>query len=193
MLLDARDADDVMQIAGEGANRNQEQNRRRRFQCGVLVSLLLVAVTIGLIVWAVSKHDHDDDSDDHSSSHWTYAMQGAWSGVCTTGARQSPIAINDEDTVANVGALGASLNCTYHGGVVRGTAVNNGHTIQLNVADIATCTDVPSFDANTTMRLAQLHFHWRSEHWTQGRPHALEVHLVHFNTKYASLTVTTHM
>ncbi|KAI1292000.1 Carbonic anhydrase 6 [Halotydeus destructor] len=71
---------------------------------------------------------------------------------------------------------------------------NNGH------ADLVTIKDPPAVDKlpqlkfkDNNFRFAKLHFHWGSndstgsEHLLDNRQYVLEMHLVHFNSKYKSL------
>merc|ERR1712002_200840 len=63
---------------------------------------------------------------------------------------------------------------------------NDGHTLKVSLPD---GLDVIFSGANLigNYRLAQYHFHWESEHTYKGERFDLEVHFVHYNTKYASL------
>ncbi|XP_076617417.1 carbonic anhydrase 1 [Chaetodon auriga] len=70
--------------------------------------------------------------------------------------------------------------------------LNNGHSFQvtfLDDSDSSTLTDGP---ISGIYRLKQFHFHWGasddrgSEHTVAGTMYPAELHLVHWNTKYAS-------
>jgi carbonic anhydrase len=56
------------------------------------------------------------------------------------------------------------------------TIVNNGHTIQLNIADGSTLAA-----PGGSYKLLQFHFHRPSEHQIGGKSFPMEVHFVHAN------------
>lgn len=76
------------------------------------------------------------------------------------------------------------------------TVLNNGHTIQVNLDNGYTINDnmLLPFPA----KAAQYHFHWgtaTADRWTGGSEHMMngvrhfgELHVVHYNTKYSSLS-----
>ncbi len=111
-------------------------------------------------------------------AHWSY--EGAtgpshWgdidaaSKVCSAGSQQSPI-----DIAASIKAQMSPLRIAWSRKA--DTIVNNGHTIQLNVA--AGSTLKVGKDDYT---LLQFHFHHPSEHTIAGKSHPMEVHFVHRN------------
>lgn len=107
---------------------------------------------------------------------WSYEGAngpGAWGGladrfqVCSTGAAQSPI-----DLVAPIAAEIPAPVLDWKDAT--GIVVNNGHTIQVNLADAG------GLSLNgTRFELLQFHFHHPSEHLIDGRSEAMEVHFVH--------------
>jgi carbonic anhydrase len=109
-------------------------------------------------------------------AHWSY--EGAtgpdkWgeidaaSRVCSIGSEQSPIDIRE-----TIGALLPPINLSWR--TRPSTIVNNGHTIQLNVAEGSTL----SLGAKR-YTLVQFHFHRPSEHLIGGKNFPMEVHFVH--------------
>lgn len=91
--------------------------------------------------------------------------------TCTIGTTQSPIDIHDPISAA-LPKLAVSYPTT-----IKGTIVNNGHTIQVN-------TEAGTLRAGkTTYTLVQFHFHRPSEHTFAGKTSAMEVHFVHKDDK----------
>ena len=109
--------------------------------------------------------------------HWSYPADGAaedWGSLvgdfatCATGHEQSPINLVAA-TTADVDAvnLAWSTNADL-------TVVDNGHTIQVNVAN-GGGMNIGGKD----FALLQFHFHAPSEHAMGGERTAMEVHFVH--------------
>ncbi|KNC80514.1 hypothetical protein SARC_07120 [Sphaeroforma arctica JP610] len=130
------------------------------------------------------------------AAEFTYENQTAWSDIsptCGIGARQSPIDIVTADAVYNE----VARDFVYtNPSLVFGMITNNGHTIQYTLNDASaanTYAEGVLSDSDSTFSLKQLHFHWGitvsngSEHLMDGKSYPLEVHLVHLNTKYASI------
>lgn len=112
---------------------------------------------------------------DHAP-HWEYSGKtgpAAWGGLdssfaeCKLGKEQSPIDIRNAKK-AELPALAFGYNATT------AEVVNNGHTIQVNLADAGALTldGVP-------YKLIQFHFHTPSEERINGKSYPLVAHLVH--------------
>jgi carbonic anhydrase len=101
----------------------------------------------------------------HGPEHW--GDVDAASKVCSAGSQQSPIDIGS--------TVRANLPRLYIAWKKRvDTIVNNGHTIQVNVAEGSTLTvDKERY------KLVQFHFHRPSEHTVGGKSFPMEVHFVH--------------
>lgn len=110
-------------------------------------------------------------------AHWSYGGDGGpehWADLseanfaCKVGGQQSPIDIS--------ATVPAGLAAPVRGWkpVLGGTVVNNGHTIQVDLAGGGGIT----LDG-VAYTLKQFHFHHPSEHTIDGRSFPLEVHLVH--------------
>jgi carbonic anhydrase len=124
---------------------------------------------------AEAEHElaaHDEDAP----VHWTYdgdtgadswgALKEEWA-TCAVGAEQSPVDIprTAKETKGNI-------ILAYQSG--RGKVLDNGHTIQFNVAKGSKAViNGRSFD------LKQFHFHAPSEHEINGTSYPMEVHFVH--------------
>ena len=108
--------------------------------------------------------------------HWGYAGEAGpahWGeldpkfSTCAAGLNQSPI-----DIASTIEAELAPLDIAYTS--AGNEILNNGHTVQVNVAPGSTLT----VDGKT-FALKQFHFHTPSENTIDGKPFAMEAHLVH--------------
>jgi carbonic anhydrase len=113
---------------------------------------------------------------EEAAPHWTYGGEngpGKWGELspdfktCSIGLQQSPIDLKTP-VIARIGALGTS----YRPAPL--SIVNNGHTIQVNYAPGSTLAMT-----GRSYQLVQFHFHTPSEHLVGGKPHPMELHLVH--------------
>ncbi|WP_041798451.1 carbonic anhydrase [Rhodopseudomonas palustris] len=108
--------------------------------------------------------------------HWGYEGDGGpakWGELdpanqfCSVGVQQSPIDIGT--------TIGANLYpIEIRWADTADTIVNNGHTIQLNVAEGSHLKL-----GGVTFKLVQFHFHHPSEHLIDGKNFPMEVHFVH--------------
>jgi carbonic anhydrase len=101
--------------------------------------------------------------------HWTYQDAVSWGGACGLGDQQSPV-----DISATVKAQIPPLQIKWTKRT--DTIVNNGHTIELNVAADAGSMLTIGSDKYTLQRF---HFHRPSEHLIGGKSFAMEAHFVH--------------
>lgn len=136
------------------------------------VLALILAPTLTVTAFGIRA----EEAHAGAAPHWTYAGATGpehWGDLdtkfntCVNGVNQSPIDIHST-LDADLPALGID----YKG---RGTEIlNNGHTIQVNVApgSILTLEGKP-------FELKQFHFHAPSENTVDGESFALEAHLVH--------------
>ncbi|QJR15835.1 carbonic anhydrase [Usitatibacter palustris] len=127
----------------------------------------LLVTTLGVLGCATAFAD---------ASHWTYSGEAGpanWSKgdpknvMCGLGRNQSPI-----DIAGGIPAKLEALRIDYRES--GGDLVNNGHTIQLDIADGGTLAL-----AGRVFHLKQFHFHAPGENRIQGKEYPLEVHLVH--------------
>lgn len=125
---------------------------------------------------ATGGHDHG------SEAHWSYEGETgphAWGKLkpdfssCATGKRQSPIHIEDGNTLQ-----GPAEPVQFAYAPSNGTVVNNGHTIQVDVQGENTITV-----RGSTYRLLQFHFHTPSEEQINSRRFPMVAHLVHKNSE----------
>lgn len=119
---------------------------------------------------------HAEESHASHEIHWSYTGEGApdhWGDLkpdyntCKVGTQQSPINI-----ASKIHAKQHDIAFDYKGEVT--DIVNNGHTIQVNVAPGSTITV-----GGKTYSLVQFHFHSPSEHTIDGKHAPMVVHLVH--------------
>ena len=110
--------------------------------------------------------------------HWSYDGETgpqAWASlkpdfnVCAIGKRQSPINIEDSATLQ-----GPAEPIVFNYSPSNGTVVNNGHTIQVDLAGDNTITV-----RGTNYKLVQFHFHHPSEERVNYKGFAMVAHLVH--------------
>ncbi len=115
-------------------------------------------------------------AEDKHAPHWSYAGHGGpahWSELedgfsgCKLGKEQSPIDIR--------GAAKAKLEpIAFHYTAGAATVLNNGHTVQVNLAAGGTIT-LPDGE----YKLLQFHFHTPSEEKVNGVGFPLVAHFVH--------------
>ena len=142
-----------------------------------LSALLLTTATQANEEANATKHETNTTKHEaHHAKHWGYMGDVApshWSEVkkefnmCSEGKQQSPInvvATKDTDLKA--------LDLQYKTG--SSTIINNGHTVQVNVAD----GSVLKLDG-ADYKLKQFHFHVPSENNINGEKYPLEAHFVH--------------
>merc|ERR1719402_1440042 len=105
---------------------------------------------------------------------------------------QSPIDIKKDEAIeANLNVLNFKH---YDTKAYNMTLLNNGHSakLTLNAKDMPTITGGGLPEAHV-FQFAQLHFHWGSkssqgsEHVINGRAFPIEMHLVHYNTKFGNI------
>ena len=146
----------------------------------IRASLMLSALAMaGLTAAFVDPPEAEENAKSGAVApgHWSYGGEGGpshWSDLspdnkpCAAGMQQSPV---DLATAMPAGIASAQPHwMPAHGGMV----VNNGHTIQIDVADGGGIT----LDGKDYV-LKQFHFHHPSEHTIDGKQFPLEVHFVH--------------
>lgn len=139
--------------------------------------------------------EHGDEEQEKSSSHehgWGYHDQEAWRSAYhdCSGKSQSPIDIETSKAIYDRSLPLIKLegyDLTGHAGL---TLVNNGHTLKLSLP--SSMRIVKGFDE--IYLAAQLHFHWGtievpgSEHTIDNVHFPAEIHVVHYNSKYANIS-----
>ncbi|OPJ75467.1 carbonic anhydrase 9 [Patagioenas fasciata monilis] len=143
------------------------------------------------------EHEHGGEDSPHprqkgpGRSHWSYEDKDHWGMdyVNCDGTAQSPINIDTSKTIFSPQLRPIQLSGYSLPANEKLRLKNNGHTVFL---------DLPGSLAITggyaqQYRAAQLHLHWGSqsgpgsEHTVNGHRFAAEIHVVHYNTKYASI------
>jgi carbonic anhydrase len=121
-----------------------------------------------------------------AGAHWGYTGPDGpehWADldpnnfVCSSGTRQSPI-----DIAGAVRADIPRIAIDWHKS--RGTIMNNGHTIQINMPEGSTLRL-----GDRVYELLQFHFHAPSEHHVDGRTFPMEAHFVHADARTDELGV----
>ena len=92
--------------------------------------------------------------------------------------------------------LGRLRLANYHHDLKGGEVINNGHSLQVSPPSGLGANDVPTMSGaglKDKYIFAQFHLHWGnissqgSEHLVDGEAYPLEIHLVHFNSKYPDI------
>lgn len=119
---------------------------------------------------------HGSDAPEHGPGHWGYeGVEGPvhWGhlspdfGLCASGHAQSPIDLSFANVVADV-----DVSTSYQRGPLN--ILNNGHTVQINMADGSSMVS-----SGNRYALVQVHFHTPSENMVNGKTYPLEAHFVH--------------
>ncbi|XP_040843591.1 carbonic anhydrase 6 [Ochotona curzoniae] len=126
---------------------------------------------------------------------WTYSEgaleEGSWATEYPTcdGWRQSPIDLQRKKAQFNPQLK--ALNLTGYDTAFESLSMtNNGHTVQISLSPSMSMTT----SDGTEYIAKQMHFHWGgasaevggSEHTVDGIRRVIEVHVVHYNSKYDS-------
>ncbi len=156
----------------------------RSGSCCTFLATLVAAVA--LLACQTDTADHaatesEPDTQDEEAAagdevHWSYegdtgpAMWGALDpsfAACDDGMRQSPV-----DIVGAVAGGEIALDIRWQPGDAE--VVDNGHTIQVNVAEGSAI----SLEGRE-FALLQFHFHHPSEHTVEGSAAPMDIHFVH--------------
>lgn len=136
-------------------------NRRRALK---VMAVLAACPLCGSGAFAAEGHQWSYEGAG-GPDHW--GDLDAASKVCASGSQQSPIDVER--------AIEADLpDLKIQWAKSADTIVNNGHTIQLNVAPGSTL-----MLGDDEYKLVQFHFHRPSEHLVDGKRFPMEVHFVH--------------
>ncbi|TRY53661.1 hypothetical protein DNTS_008662 [Danionella cerebrum] len=157
--------------------------------------LLETLILFLVLLFASSASEANDKEQSKGSSHqhyWGYHDQEAWQAAYTDcgGKSQSPVNIDTgkifyEPSLPAIRLEGYDLT-----GTQTLTLINNGHTLQLSLP--RSMRIIRGFDE--VFVAAQLHFHWGStevpgsEHTIDHTHYPAEIHVVHYNSKYANLS-----
>ena len=135
----------------------------------LVVLLAATSILTGGMAYAGSGHSsgvaHWSYSGDTGPEHWGQLNEKF--KACMEGKNQSPIDIKN-----TIKAELEPIKVNYES--TPAEILNNGHTIQVNMAKGSTIT----ID-NITFELKQFHLHAPSEHRINGESFPMEVHLVH--------------
>ncbi|XP_054289545.1 carbonic anhydrase-like [Macrosteles quadrilineatus] len=125
------------------------------------------------------------------SHAWKYSPTDkpeGWPGLCIDGTRQSPI-----DLVAETaGRFVVEPLEFFNFKSLNGTLENNGHSIAIHFDEDHCDSGVTGGMLRGLYVLHEMHFHWDSEHTVNGDRFPLELHLVHYNSKYSSFSEAIH-
>jgi carbonic anhydrase len=126
---------------------------------------------------------HQAATQGHTEAHWSYTEPGtgpeAWAelkpefSACASGQRQSPVHIQEAGTLQ-----GPAEPLAFDYQPSRGSVVNNGHTIQVDLEGNNTLTV-----RGSTYKLLQFHFHHPAEEKVNYKGFSMVAHLVHKNAE----------
>jgi carbonic anhydrase len=122
---------------------------------------------------------------------WGYSRANGpatWCNVAPAakGLHQSPVDIEAADTVFDPKLAASPLQITYVPANSK-SILNNGHSVQVLIDGEGSLLHGGPFPHK--YKVEQFHFHWGvssthgAEHYVNGKPHAAELHLVHWNTE----------
>ncbi|XP_016317978.1 carbonic anhydrase 14 [Sinocyclocheilus anshuiensis] len=171
----------------------------RTEEVSMLLDMFLILHLHVLVIASSSSTEEDGSSErdaEHSKGsshqhHWGYHDQDAWLSVFEhcSGKAQSPINIDTHKVFYEPKLPPIKLEGYDLTGSPALTLINNGHTLQLSLP--SSMRIMRGFDH--VYVAAQLHFHWGtkeipgSEHTIDHVHFPAEIHVVHYNSKYADL------
>jgi len=113
-----------------------------------------------------------------------------WQGECS-GNKQSPIDIKTSGTTKK--SFAAFELSDYDQVPIKTVLTNNGHTAKLSSTYSTFTPTVSGGNLPNSYKFAQVHFHWGSsgdkgsEHLVDGSAYAMEMHLVHYKSTFATI------
>jgi len=154
-----------------------------------------LAITFAVFAFARAFSKEEDEEEDVD---FCYEKENCgpdserWGGECKTGHHQSPIDLVPVSGSADPRTfVSLTFNDMYKSDEF--FVLNNGHTVQVNFrSDLSSSALMSGYGFDRPYKFAQIHFHWGlndstgSEHTVQGKHYAMEVHLVHYDSKYGS-------
>lgn len=136
-----------------------------RFHRTALAALLALGASLGA---QAAEHAHWSYNAGTGPEEW--AALDPDNQLCKNGLAQSPIELSTRKATPL-----AAHDIAFHFGKAKGQLVNNGHTIQFNVADAV--SNQVAYKTGS-YALAQFHFHTPSEHHLDRKDFPIEMHLV---------------
>nr|XP_022305243.1 carbonic anhydrase 1-like [Crassostrea virginica] len=131
-------------------------------------------------------HEFSYGGDQYGPSRWGIVWR-----ECKGGA-QSPVDLKDSKCIKKK----FNLKFNNKGEQCKGYLINNGHapTFVVKKCNKRKFINGIPFFSKVGYQLAQWHFHfgsnstWGTEHAINGKRYSAELHMVHFNTKYGTIT-----
>lgn len=116
-------------------------------------------------------------------SEWSYRTINQWAGICSNGRKQSPI--NLQKDTAEVHTFN-DFELHGYNDLFEATEVNNGHSVAITLNLPHLPPSITGAGLPYDYILNHLHFHWESEHTIHSNRFPLELHFVHYASKYNS-------
>ena len=135
----------------------------------ILLALSASALLLSTGVFAeeaAAPHEVHWNYDEHGPAHW-----GEFGETCAQGKAQSPINIITKKTVSMEPSHLITLDENVS---TQGSEVNNGHALQMNIANGGTVSV-----EGVAYKLVQFHIHGKSEEMINGKRYDLVAHMVH--------------
>lgn len=107
-----------------------------------------------------------------------------WGGMCESGKRQSPVDLATDAAIK--GKFPSFVFTKYDQPMKNPKVENNGHSIQ--ISSVPGPISISGGGLNGNYIFDQMHFHWASEHTINGGRFALELHIVHHDRRYDTLS-----
>ncbi|KAG5669948.1 hypothetical protein PVAND_000237 [Polypedilum vanderplanki] len=107
-----------------------------------------------------------------------------WGGMCSSGKRQSPVDLAKDAAIK--GEFPLFDFESYKSVMKNPLIVNNGHSIQ--ISSVPGPIYISGGGLNSVYIFDQMHFHWSSEHTIDHKRFALELHIVHHDKRYDTLS-----
>lgn len=164
-------------MCDECANGAKPFDRRRALKLGSGGLAVAAGLSLGYAGRGLVRAHDATPPAEHQHAHWTYEGEEGpehWGDLdptytsCSGGTHQSPIDVAG----ANGGDI-ANIEFAYQTNASL-QLENNGHMLQVTVPAGSSITV-----EGKSYPLKQFHFHTPSEHTIDGRPEAMEMHLVH--------------
>lgn len=133
---------------------------------------------------------------EYTYDDWSPTGPSSWPGDCTIGYRQSPIVYDEVDAISALEKEPLVMTGAYNVLPIEVHVINNGHGATYSF--VFQGNAVPQITGGPFNRevynFASFHFHYPCEHLPEKHKNKckLELHFVHYNSKYNSVEEATN-